>query len=393
MDFSESSLPVSYKINRLLPDISQTDVNKVTNILTNFREDLVDKSKYHLGYPYNFSFNYEEIKNMFDISINNLGDPFKESNYAIHSRAFEIAVLDWFAELWNISKNDYWGYITSCGTEGNLHGIYLGRENLPNGILYTSEESHYSIFKAAKMYRMICIKIKTNNDGTMNLDDFEDKLSQNKELPAIVNVNIGTTLKGGIDDLDGIINILKNNNFKESDFYIHCDGALSGIMISFMDHDTHSISFNKPISSISVSGHKFLGSPIPCGIIITRLKHISVIANDIDYINSRDATIMGSRNGHAPLFLWYALIKNNIKENTIKCIQNAKYLYNKLHENCINNLLLNKFSNTVVFEEPKNKLLIKKWQLACSNNLCHIVVMPNITTDILDEFIKDLMCV
>ena len=41
-------------------------------------------------------------------SINNLGDPFKESNYGVHSRRFEIEVLDFFATLWGIELDNYW---------------------------------------------------------------------------------------------------------------------------------------------------------------------------------------------------------------------------------------------------------------------------------------------
>lgn len=37
-----------------------------------------------------------------------------------------MGVLDWFARLWEIEKSDYWGYITNCGTEGNLHGVLVG---------------------------------------------------------------------------------------------------------------------------------------------------------------------------------------------------------------------------------------------------------------------------
>ena len=44
-----------------------------------------------------------------------------------------------FAKLWEIDEEEYWGYITTCGTEGNLHGILTGRENLPDGILYASQ--------------------------------------------------------------------------------------------------------------------------------------------------------------------------------------------------------------------------------------------------------------
>lgn len=46
-----------------------------------------------------------------------------------------------------------WGYVTTCGTEGNLHAMLLARECHPEGIIYTSTETHYSIFKAARYYR------------------------------------------------------------------------------------------------------------------------------------------------------------------------------------------------------------------------------------------------
>lgn len=70
-----------------------------------------------------------------------------------------MGVLNWFARLWEIEEQEYWGYITNCGTEGNLHGILVGRENFPDGILYASRETHYSVFKAARMYRMDSEKV------------------------------------------------------------------------------------------------------------------------------------------------------------------------------------------------------------------------------------------
>ena len=71
----------------------------------------------------------------------------------VHSRQFEVAVVDFFARLWRADPNDYWGYVTTCGTEGNLYGMLLARETLPDGIVYTSSETHYSVFKAAHYYR------------------------------------------------------------------------------------------------------------------------------------------------------------------------------------------------------------------------------------------------
>ena len=44
------------------------------------------------------------------------------------------------------------------------------------------------------------------------------------------------------------------------------------------------VTFKKPIGSVSVSGHKFVGAPVPCGVVITRFKyvhtHVSVKATD-----------------------------------------------------------------------------------------------------------------
>ncbi|CAL5350921.1 unnamed protein product [Camellia sinensis] len=98
------------------------------------------------------------------------------SNYIVHSGQFEVGVLDWFTRLWELEKNKYWGYITNCGTEGKLHGILVGREVFPDGILYGSRESHYSVFKPARMYRMECEKVETLVSGEIDCKDFKTKL-------------------------------------------------------------------------------------------------------------------------------------------------------------------------------------------------------------------------
>jgi len=380
-----SATPVTALSKRNIKNISETSLEDAKNLIKEYHQHLIEKTNNHMGYPYNLDFDYTLLNELRDFSINNLGDPFIESNYGVHSRSFEIAVLDWFADLWQINREDYWGYVTACGTEGNLQGIYIGRENYPNGVLYASEDSHYSVFKAARMYKMKCEVVKSNENGTINIEHLKELLNSNKEFPAIVNVNIGTTVKGAVDDLDAIIESLRGFQF-----YIHCDGALAGIMLSFMENPNY-LSFHKPIGSISVSGHKFIGSPDPCGIIITRLKSIKVLSSNIEYINSRDATIMGSRNGHAAIYLWYALVKKtkgDLFNDTQKCIAGAHFLCKQLKARKIN-CLLNKWSSTVVFKTPQDSSLIKKWQLACSGDICHIVVMPNITNEKLLEFINE----
>ena len=41
-------------------------------------------------YPYNLDFDYGGLEGLQKFSINNLGDPFIESNYGVHSREFEV---------------------------------------------------------------------------------------------------------------------------------------------------------------------------------------------------------------------------------------------------------------------------------------------------------------
>jgi histidine decarboxylase len=43
----------------------------------------------------------------------------------------------------------------------------------------------------------------------------------------------GTTVKGAVDDLDLVIKTLEDCSFKDR-FYIHCDGALFGLMMPFV---------------------------------------------------------------------------------------------------------------------------------------------------------------
>lgn len=41
-------------------------------------------------------------------------------------------------------------------------------------------------------------------------------------------------MRGAIDDVDEIIKTLENCGFHDR-FYIHCDGALSGLMVPFIE--------------------------------------------------------------------------------------------------------------------------------------------------------------
>ncbi|BAZ48457.1 pyridoxal-dependent decarboxylase [Nostoc sp. NIES-4103] len=360
----------------------------VSEELTTFLQQIEQRSQFHAGYPYNLSCDYTELAKFFNFLLNNAGDPYIEPDFGLHSRKFEQEVLAFFADLYKIPENEFWGYVTAGGTEGNLYGLFLAREIYPQGLLYSSQDSHYSIAKAAKLFGMKHRVINSQVNGEINYDHFEQLISENRHSPAIINLNIGTTVKGAIDNLDKVLEILERHQIK--DYYIHCDAALSGMILPFID-GAPQINFQKPIDSIAISA-KFIGSPLPCGVVITKKKWVEKVETTIEYIGSKDTTILGSRNGHTPIILWYALQTRGCEgfateANT--CIQNAQYLFQQLNLReypC----MLNKFSTTVVFQKPSQRL-IKKWQLATLDNWAHMIVMQNIDRQKIDTFVNELV--
>ena len=295
-------------------------------------------------------------------------------------------------------------------TSGNLHGILTGREVLPEGILYCSKATHYSVPKASRMYRMPLCLVNTVDGGEMDLKHLRSCLeggkAQNK--PAIININMGTTVKGAVDDLNGVLALLEETGYKREEYYIHVDGALFGMMLPFVyenkptealyDQFSNNVtiaprlSFEQNIDSISVSGHKFIGAPVPCGVVITRRAHINKLSSDIEYLNSKDATIMGSRNGHASVYLWYAIQKKGMqgfRDDVRDSLQKARTLTEMLTSAGISTYL-GPLSSTVVFERPLEHEFVRKWQLACEGDIAHVVVMPSTRMSTLETFATEL---
>ena len=66
---------------------------------------------------------------------------------------------------------------------------------LPDGVLYSSTESHYSIFKAARYYRMEAEPISTLATGEIDYAELQKAIEKNIDKPVIMNVNVGTTVK------------------------------------------------------------------------------------------------------------------------------------------------------------------------------------------------------
>ncbi|HRG53245.1 MAG TPA: histidine decarboxylase [Bacteroidia bacterium] len=352
-------------------------------------EKVSQKSNNFLGFPVSKDFDYLQLMPFLQYPLNNLGDPFVESTYGVDTREIEKEVIHFFADLFRAEPDNYWGYVTNGGSEGNLYGLYLARELYPKAMIYYSAATHYSVQKNIHLLNMPSIVIKTQPSGEMDYTDFLATLNMNRHLPAIVLANIGTTMTEARDNVGRIKKILKENAIQQH--YIHADGALSGGYSAFIE-PRPSFDFQDGSDSIAISGHKFFGAPFPLGLVLVKKNNRDRIAKAVSYIGSSDTTITGSRNGLSPLILWYSIKRwgvEGLKKRVTHSLEIAAYTQNELNKIGIN-AWRNPNSFTVVFPTPK-KAIKDKWQLASEDGMSHIICMPNVNKSQIDAFINDVL--
>jgi histidine decarboxylase len=226
-------------------------------------------------------------------TLNNVGDPQNAGVFSSHSHPFELGVLEWFAELFDM--DDFWGYVAGGGSESNIEALFIARESLPAAMTYVSADAHYSVLKALRVLRMNYEVIATTETGEIDYSDLERALNASPYRHAIVVATCGTTMRGAIDSPRKIVDLLESCRITE--FYLHVDAALSGIFVPLVDPPRLSFA-QVAISSIAVSGHKFLGAPIPSSVFLVRRKIVDGMTNSqVQYIGSNDLPMACSRNG------------------------------------------------------------------------------------------------
>lgn len=364
-------------------------MDKAKENLKKLLERISERTSHLAGYPCNSIFDYSEIFPFLKFPVNNIGDPYQSSNYQINSHELEREVISTFCDLTKADKENTWGYVTNGGTEGNLYGMYLARELYPSGIVYYSEETHYSATKIMRLLQIRSMMMRTLPNGEIDYDDLKETIRIHRDCPPLIFANIGTTMKGAVDNIEKIKKIMKDLSIKQ--FYIHADAALSGFILPFVSRP-QPFDFSAGIDSISISGHKMIGSPIPCGIVLAKKGNVNRIARSVEYVGSLDTTLTGSRNGITPIFLWYALQKMGIdgmKEQIATCMETADYTIKELKKIGLK-AWRNENSITVVFPRP-GESVVKNWQLAVENENAHIITMPHITPKIIDYLIKDIL--
>ena len=111
--------------------------------IEHYYADNLQKRLYMFGYPanmedYSYSTGYLRHLESKMYLMNNCGDPYQKGNYSMDSKSTEKKIIKLIAENFGIAEGNYWGYITSGGTESNFWGIREGFNRLPKGKLYFS---------------------------------------------------------------------------------------------------------------------------------------------------------------------------------------------------------------------------------------------------------------
>lgn len=341
-----------------------------------------------LGYPFARGFDYKALWRFLDLTANNLGDPFVDGCYRVDSREMEREVVRFFAELFNADAGDFWGYVTNGGTEGNIYGLYLARQLYPKGIVYSTRETHYSVGKAIHLLGLESVEVDATSQGEMDYFSLVEKTAGYRQCPAIVVANIGTTMKEARDDIRKIRQVLDEVGVRES--YVHCDAALCGPFAPFLD-PRPAFDFSDGADSITISGHKFIGAPMPCGIVVTRKTLVDRVSREIKYIGSSDSTLGGSRNGFTPILLWYAvqsLGREGLRTRMLECQEVAAYAVDRMTSAGIP-AWRNPGALTVVFPKAGEGVQ-KKWQLA-TDNVSHLIAMPGTTRTHVDMLVESML--
>jgi len=367
-----------------LPLLSAADQERVQELLDQFRRD----ADVELGYPVAFDVDYRVLADFLGFNLNNVGDPFRPVSFQLNTHEFEREVVRFFATKTRAPEDDWWGYVTNGSTEGNLYGLYLARESLPDGIVYFSQDSHYSVRKNLHFLNMRHIMIRSQQNGQMDYDDLRESLCIRRDAPPIVFANIGTTMKEARDDVGVIRSILADLALDK--YYIHSDAALCGGYAPYLD-PRPSWDFADGADSIAISGHKFFGTPMPCGIALARRQNVERIGRAVAYIGTVDTTVTGSRNGLTPLMLWYAIHSlgdKGLKARITRALETAAYTEARLRDAGIM-AWRNPQALTVVFPSPE-RAVCDKWQLATNDGISHVICMPHVTHAQIDRLVADI---
>ena len=386
---------------------NQIEIDPVEARLDKFAGDIIAGRAYDLGFPLNQKSRLVSFYKWFMGSglnltmVNNAGDPFNTGSQHMKLNMLELEreVLEKMGPLYGFDLDDLWGILTNSGTDGNNHGIYFGSNYLQKKthqrpVMYASDAAHYSCRRLADLQHLDLKLIPSDVHGRMIPEELERALEPDR--PALVFYALGTSFKGGSDDIDSLNRVLAK--FPDMLCYRHIDAALFGGYLPFTKYRDALDRKQHPYESVAFSGHKFFGMDEPAGFFLTtRDVRNNQDVNESGCLNTSMPMINSSRSALITLKLWWILQKTSItdfEEQAAGMLENANWLKKEFDKIGLD-AWLEPCSNTVYFRRPSQAITEKydlalDWDDKLGGALSHIVVMQHVSRELLTAFLSEV---
>lgn len=210
------------------------------------------------------------------------------------------------------------GYVAAGGTEANIQAVWMHRNffKAVHGaeaheiVLVCSEDSHYSVFKAADLLNIGISVIEVDPESReLRADRLKEVLSERRTQGykyAIAFCNMMTTMYGSVDDPRVYSRVLREEGFE---FKLHVDGAYGGFYLPFSGASQVPDFRNEEVASITLDAHKMVQAPYGTGIFLARKGLMQyTLTGEASYVSGADYTLSGSRSGANAIAVWMILM-------------------------------------------------------------------------------------
>jgi aromatic-L-amino-acid/L-tryptophan decarboxylase len=191
----------------------------------------------------------------------------------------EVAVLRWFCDIVGYPA-DASGFFTSGGSLSIWSAIVTARScklqgDLSHGTIYTSDQAHHSIAKAAMFAGLPSENVRMLPcDATfrVRVDTMREKIRRDRAeglVPFAIVGHAGTTNTGAIDDLTALADLAA-----AEDLWLHIDAAYGGFFMLTERGRGRMLGIERA-DSITLDPHKSLFMPYGTGCLLAReQKHL-----------------------------------------------------------------------------------------------------------------------
>jgi len=176
----------------------------------------------------------------------------------------ELLTVNWIKEVVGYPSESL-GVLVSGGSMANLAALAAARAVKGNGLVYVSEETHFSLRKAARLLGMPVRTVPVKDRLELDIEGLERALREDRvagRSPVCVVATAGSAGTGAFDTLGQIAAIARREGL-----WLHVDGAYGGFAALAPSARALFAEIGEA-DSVSLDPHKWLYLPVGCGCIL-----------------------------------------------------------------------------------------------------------------------------